>query len=168
MHFHAWLMGMRSAMEMMLTGDPLTGVEAAELGWANRAHPADELEAEVLRVATRITHIPADIVQLNKRIVHRGMEIMGIRTAIRAGTELCALGTKQESFRQFIEEELPKGLTAALQHRDEPFGDYRTTTPHPDPHPNVGCERCEKRTLSSEVRRGVERCGRQRVLRRSA
>ncbi|MEY2436913.1 MAG: enoyl-CoA hydratase [Acidimicrobiaceae bacterium] len=131
MHFHAWLSGMRSAMEMMLTGDPLTGVEAAELGWANRAHPADELEAEVLRVATRITHIPADIVQLNKRIVHRGMEIMGIRTAIRAGTELCALGTKQESFRQFVEEEIPKGLTAALQHRDEPFGDYRTTTPHP-------------------------------------
>jgi enoyl-CoA hydratase len=130
MHFHAWLSGMRSAMEMMLTGDPLTGVEAAELGWANRAHPADELEAEVLRVATRITHIPADIVQLNKRIVHRGMEIMGIRTAIRAGTELCALGTKQESFRQFVEEEIPKGLTAALQHRDEPFGDYRTTTPH--------------------------------------
>ncbi|MEY2406899.1 MAG: enoyl-CoA hydratase, partial [Acidimicrobiaceae bacterium] len=129
MHFHAWLSGMRSAMEMMLTGDPLTGVEAAELGWANRAHPADELEAEVLRVATRITHIPADIVQLNKRIVHRGMEIMGIRTAIRAGTELCALGTKQESFRQFVEEEIPKGLTAALQHRDEPFGDYRTTTP---------------------------------------
>jgi enoyl-CoA hydratase len=53
---------------------------------------------------------------------------MGIRAAIRAGTELCALGTKQESFRQFIEEELPKGLTTALQHRDEPFGDYRTST----------------------------------------
>jgi enoyl-CoA hydratase len=127
MHFHAWLSGMRSAMETMLTGDPMTGVEAAERGWANRAHPAEQLEEEVLRVATRITRIPPDIVQINKRVVHRGMDIMGIRAAIRAGTELCALGTKQESFRQFIEEELPKGLTTALQHRDEPFGDYRTT-----------------------------------------
>jgi enoyl-CoA hydratase len=131
MHFHAWLSGMRSAMETMLTGDPMSGVEAAELGWANRAHPADELEEAVLRVATRIARIPPDIVQINKRVVHRGMEIMGIRAAIRAGTELCALGTKQASFRQFIEEELPKGLTKALQQRDEPFGDYRTSTPHP-------------------------------------
>jgi enoyl-CoA hydratase len=128
MHFHAWLSGMRSAMETMLTGDPMTGIEAAERGWANRAHPVEQLEEEVLRVATRIAHIPPDIVQINKRVVHRGMDIMGIRAAIRAGTELCALGTKQESFRQFIEEELPKGLTTALQHRDEPFGDYRTTS----------------------------------------
>ena len=28
MHFHAWLMGMRAAMEMMLTGDSISGVEA--------------------------------------------------------------------------------------------------------------------------------------------
>src|SRR6476661_3985749 len=84
MHFHAWLSGMRSAMETMLTGDPMTGVEAAERGWANRAHPAEQLEEEVLRVATRIAHIPPDIVQINKRVVHRGMDIMGIRAAIRA------------------------------------------------------------------------------------
>ena len=33
-HFHAWFVGMRKAMEMMLTGDSLSGVEAARLGWA--------------------------------------------------------------------------------------------------------------------------------------
>ena len=39
MHFHAWFMGMRVAMEMMVTGDSISGAEAAELGWANRAFP---------------------------------------------------------------------------------------------------------------------------------
>ena len=39
MHFHAWFLGMRTAMEMMVTGDSLTGVEAVEKGWANRAVP---------------------------------------------------------------------------------------------------------------------------------
>ena len=34
MHFHPWTLGMRTAMEMMLTGDSITGVEAAEGGWA--------------------------------------------------------------------------------------------------------------------------------------
>ena len=129
MHFHAWLMGMRAAMEMMLTGDSISGTEAVELGWANRAFPADNLDDEVLKVAERITLVPPDMVQLNKRVVHRGMEVMGLRTAIRAGTELCALGTKQETMYKFIAE-MRQGLTAALQHRDEPFGDYRTSEPH--------------------------------------
>jgi enoyl-CoA hydratase len=125
MQFHAWLLGMRAAMEMMVTGDSITGVEAVRLGWANRAFPADELDERVVEVAERIALIPPDIVQLNKRTVHRAMEIMGMRDAIRSGSELCALATRQESFRHFIEQELPKGLTRALQDRDEPFGDYR-------------------------------------------
>jgi enoyl-CoA hydratase len=129
MHFHAWLCGMRAAMEMMLTGDAITGIEAVELGWANRAFPADQLDDEVLRMAERIALVPTDIAQLNKRVVHRGMEVMGLRTAIRAGTELCALGTRQESLRAFTTE-MRSGLTQALQRRDEPFGDYRTVEPH--------------------------------------
>jgi enoyl-CoA hydratase len=126
MHFHAWTVGMRTAMEMMLTGDSISGVEAARLGWANRAHPAGELDDAVLDVARRITLVPPDLVQLNKRVVHRGMEVMGLRTAIRAGTELCALGIHQRGMRAFLDEIPKRGLTGALQHRDEPFHDYRT------------------------------------------
>ena len=39
MHFHAWFMGMRTAMAMMLTGDSISGTEAVRLGWANAAFP---------------------------------------------------------------------------------------------------------------------------------
>src|SRR3954467_7823217 len=95
MQFHAWFLGMRTAMEMMITGDSISGTEAALQGWANKAFPADELEANVVEIATRVTKIPPDIVQLNKRTVHRAMEIMGLRAAIRSGTELCALATHQ-------------------------------------------------------------------------
>jgi enoyl-CoA hydratase len=126
MQFHAWLMGMRAAMEMMVTGDSISGVEAVRLGWANRAFPEAELDAEVLSVAQRIALLPPDIVQLNKRTVHRAMDHMGLRQSIRAGTDICALGIHQESFEVFLDEMRSKGLTAALQHRDEPFGDYRT------------------------------------------
>ena len=129
MQFHAWFMGMRTAMEMMVTGDAISGTEAARLGWANRAYPEAELEGAVLAVAERIARTPTDIVQLNKRTVHRAMEAMGLRTAIRAGTELCALGIHQQTMRRFLEERAEKGLTAALQERDEPFGDYRTGPP---------------------------------------
>ena len=67
MQFHSWLVGMRRAMEMMVTGDPISGIEAEQLGWATRAYPEAELEARVLEMAERISQLPPDIVQLNKR-----------------------------------------------------------------------------------------------------
>ena len=75
------------------------------MGWANRAFPEAELEeTSVLAMARRIAQVPPDIVQINKRTVHRAMDIMGLRASIRSGTELCALGIHQESFQAFLEQ----------------------------------------------------------------
>jgi enoyl-CoA hydratase len=128
MQFHAWLVGMRRGMEMMLTGDSIDGVEAAERGWATRAYPADRLEEETLAQASRIAALPPDIVQLNKRAIHRQMDVMGLRQGIRQGTELCALAMHQKSFEEFVAQTgAGQGkLTSALQDRDAPFRDYRT------------------------------------------
>jgi enoyl-CoA hydratase len=103
MQFHPWLVGMRRAMELMLTGDSVSGAEAAAIGLANRAFPAAELDERVLELAERIAKIPSDLQQLNKRSVHRAMEVMGIRTAIRAGSELQALATHQPSVKKLLE-----------------------------------------------------------------
>ena len=102
MQFHPWLVGMRHAMELMLTGDSIDGVRAAEIGLANRAFPAAELEAKVLEIATRVAKIPSDLQQLNKRSVHRAMDIMGVRAAVRAGSELQALATHQRSVQAVL------------------------------------------------------------------
>ncbi len=131
MHFHAWFVGPRKAMEMMLTGDSVNGTEAVEYGWANAAFPPDQLEAEVIAKAERISRMPPDIVRLNKRIVHRGMEVMGLRTAIRVGTELCALGTHQKSLHEFVRKSQEQGLMGMEgppNERDSAFGDYRTSS----------------------------------------
>jgi len=123
--FHAWLCGLRPAMEMMLTGDAIDGLEAVRVGFANRAFPAERLEAEVLRMAERIAKIPADVQQMNKRSVHRAMEIMGLRAAIRAGTEIQALAMTTESSRETFAR-FREGVSQALDARDGAFGDYRT------------------------------------------
>ena len=99
--YHEPLMGLRHAMEAMLTGDAIDGVEAARIGWANRAYPADELEAAVLAVAERIAEIPTDLAQLHKRMVHRQFDVAGGRAAIRAGQEFQALAAHQESVQTF-------------------------------------------------------------------
>ena len=84
------------------------------------------METKVLQVAERISQLPADLVQLNKRVVHRQMEVMGLHTGIRLGSELCALGTHQKSMHEFMAKARSEGLRSALQDRDEPFDDYRT------------------------------------------
>jgi enoyl-CoA hydratase len=89
--YHTVLLGMRRAMELMLTGDPISGVEAAAIGFANRSFPAEALESSVLGVAGRVAGIPSDLTQINKRSVHRAFDVWGARAAIRAGTELQAL-----------------------------------------------------------------------------
>ena len=125
MQFHPWLVGMRQAMELMLTGDAISGAEAARIGFANRAFPAQELEERVLAIAERVARIPADLQQLNKRSVHRAMEIMGMRAAVRAGTEIQALGFHTPSTLEYLKS-FAKGVTEALDERDTQFGDYRT------------------------------------------
>ena len=124
--FFPHLMGLRPAMEMMLTGDAISGDEAVTYGFANRAFPVDALETEVLKIAERIARVPTDLQQMNKRAVHRQMELTGVRAAIRSGTEIQALAFHTESTRAHFKE-LAAGLTDALSKRDGKFGDYRTT-----------------------------------------
>ena len=123
--FYPWIVGMRRDMELMLTGDAMSGLDAVECGFANRAFKAEALDAAVLDIASRVARVPADLQQFNKRAVHRQMEIMGIRAGIRAGTEMQALATYTRSAQETFKD-MQAGLTQALSKRDGAFGDYRT------------------------------------------
>ena len=127
MQFHPWTMGLRQAMESMLTGDALSGREAADKGWANRAWPAAQLEAEVLAVAERVAMLPTELAAINKRSVHRAMEIMGLRAAIRAGTDLQALAFQTEASKAYMTRFKRDGasVSSLLSERDAAFRDYR-------------------------------------------
>jgi enoyl-CoA hydratase len=125
MQWQTWLLGLRHGMEALLTGDSMTGIEAAERGFANRAHPLDELEGAVLAIAERITKVPLDLLALNKRSAHRAMEHMGIRAGIRNGADIQAMGFHQPASREYLKSFATKGVSAALSERDRQFGDYR-------------------------------------------
>lgn len=124
MAWQPWLMGMRRAMEMMLTGDAMSGAESVEAGFANRAFPADQLDAETLAMAERVAKVPPDLQAINKRVVHRAMEAMGMRDGMRATADLNALGFHQRASKEYFAK-LREGVTAALSQRDGEFGDYR-------------------------------------------
>ena len=85
-------------MELMLTGDPITGVEAAQIGFANRAVPGRRRSRTTCCASrARVAGVPSDLAQINKRSVHRAFDVWGARAAIRAGTELQALAGHTET-----------------------------------------------------------------------
>ena len=124
--FFPWLMGLRNAMEMMLTGESISGKEAVEKGFANKCFNSENLENEVLKIAEKVARVPAELQAMNKRAVHRQMEVMGMRAGIRTGTEIQALAMHSKATRDHLKE-LSEGLTQAITKRDSKFGDYRTS-----------------------------------------
>ena len=134
MQWQTWLMGLRRGMEALLTGDAMSGTEAVAAGMANRAHPADELDAAVLAVAERIAKIPVELLALNKRSAHRAMEAMGIRNSIRATADIQALGFHQPPSIEYLKSFTEVGVSQALSARDRVFNDYREAE---DPGPGA-------------------------------
>lgn len=126
MCWQPWLIGMRRAMEALLTGDAMSGTEAVQAGFANRSFPEAELDARVVEVAQRVAKIPHDLLAVNKRAVHRSMEQLGVRNAIDSAADIQALGMSTRSSREYMKE-LAQSVTGALQSRDAPFGDYRAS-----------------------------------------
>jgi enoyl-CoA hydratase len=122
-----WLCGMRKAMAIMLTGDNMSGIEAAQWGWATGVFPDDELENGVLEIAQRVAKIPSDLLSYNKRSVHRAAEARGMRVNLRTGTDLQALSFHTPSSRLFMKQFTGRGNTAkeTFTKRDSKFGDNR-------------------------------------------
>ncbi len=104
--FHTPLLGLRAAMEMMLTGNTYTADEAVRVGFANRSFPAVELDERVLEMARTVARVPSDLQQINKRSVHRSFDVWGARAAMRAGQELQALAGHQAALAAFRDDPL--------------------------------------------------------------
>jgi enoyl-CoA hydratase len=129
-----WLyhVGPQWAKRLLLTGDTITGAEAAQIGLALKAVPDDDLAAEVDQLLARLALIDVELLSANKRIVNIGLELMGARTLQRIAAENDARAHQTPSagaFRQRVKE---RGLREALRERDAAFGDGRARVNGPE------------------------------------
>ncbi|GAB4329486.1 MAG: crotonase/enoyl-CoA hydratase family protein [Dehalococcoidia bacterium] len=129
-----WLynIGPQWTKRLLLTGDTITGKEAAKLGLVLKSVPADMLEAEVEGLADRLAMIDTDLLTANKRIINLGLELMGARTLQRLAAENDARAHLAPSVREFARIAREEGLKAALHWRDAKFGDGRARVEGPE------------------------------------
>jgi enoyl-CoA hydratase len=120
-----WLynLGPQWAKRLLLTGDTMTGRMAAEIGFALAAVPAADLEAETMRLAHRIALVEREMLIGNKRVINRGLDLMGREALQDYAAEQDALAHGTPPATAFAAKARTEGLKAALRERDEPFGD---------------------------------------------
>ena len=127
-HMWTYLVGPQWAKYFLLTGDSVTGAQAAEIGLVLKSVPPDVLEAEVEAIASKMEKIDVELLAPNKRIVNAAMELMGARTIQRMAAENDGRALLAPSVREFGRIAMTQGLKAALEWRDSKFGDGRATT----------------------------------------
>ena len=129
-----WLyhVGPQWAKRLFLTGDTITGADAAKIGAVLKSVPADLLEQEVEGLVDRMAMIDTDLLTANKRIVNIGLELMGARTMQRLGVENDARAHLSPAVAEFGKRSREEGLKAALNWRDGKFGDGRARVSEPE------------------------------------
>lgn len=117
-------LGLTRAKWHALTGEPLSGREAADVGLINRAVPFAELESEVMRCAERLAKNPPSQLAAMKLIVNQAYENMGLHSTQTLGPILDGYMRNTPDALQFVETSGSKGVGTAIAERDAPFGDY--------------------------------------------
>lgn len=119
-----WIIGVKATNELLLLGSVVDAQRAREIGMVNRVVPEADLDATVARYVHVLTQMAPEAVALQKRALHRSLEIAGFTAAIRAAAELTGIidatsTAEMETFNKIRQE---SGLRAALRWRDEQFG----------------------------------------------
>jgi enoyl-CoA hydratase/carnithine racemase len=82
-----WHVGIHRAKELSYQiGSEISGIEAAQWGFANRAVPADRLDADVDGLARSIAKVPLDLLRLKKEALNQVYDSMGFRQAVMNGS----------------------------------------------------------------------------------
>ena len=102
------------AMQMLMTGDPITAQEAHRLGMVNELHPSDKLLEAVLRIAERIADNSPTAVQAVKRAVQMGQG---------EPVEQAVAIMMDEHWRSVVHPDRVEGIRAFTEDREPTFPD---------------------------------------------
>ncbi len=124
--------GPQWAKRLLLTGDSISGADAARIGLALKAVPAELLEEEVEQLLDRLALIDHHLLAANKRIVNLGLELMGTRTLQRLAAENDARAHLAPGTAEYFRRARELGIKGGFKERDAQFGDGYARVDRPE------------------------------------
>jgi enoyl-CoA hydratase len=116
--------GPMRAKRLLLTGDSLTGEQAAEWGLATEAAPAEELDDCFERLLERVARLPINQLVMMKMLVNQSLYAQGLHQTQLLGTFFDGIARHTEEGHGFVRRAAEGGFKEAVRERDEPFGDH--------------------------------------------
>ena len=117
-------LGLAKAKYYALTGEWISGKEAAKVELINFSYPLEELDERVHELATKLTQIPTTQLVSMKLIVNQAYDNMGLQSTQTLGPILDGIMRNTPEGRDFVRTSAAEGVRAAVIQRDAPFGDY--------------------------------------------
>ena len=112
-----WVMGMRAAKDLLLTGDVIDAEKALRFGLLSDLVADDALAAAVRGLARKLAGFSSDNWHLNKAAVNRSYEIMGFAAAVDMGADafVATNVTPNALKREFVDRLQRQGFAAAVK-----------------------------------------------------
>ena len=102
---------LKRAMEMLLTGQPISAAEALKSGLVNRVVPADRLNEETMALAEKVAAAPTSTVAIGKSAFYRQMAMdrpQAYELAQRVMVENLQTTDAKEGIEAFLEKREPR------------------------------------------------------------
>jgi enoyl-CoA hydratase/carnithine racemase len=116
--------GAMRAKRLLLTGDSLSGEEAAEWGLATEAAPPEQLDARFERLLERVARLPINQLVMMKLLLNQSVHAQGLYQSQLLGTFFDGIARHTEEGHAFVRRAAEDGFREAVRERDEPFGDH--------------------------------------------
>jgi enoyl-CoA hydratase/carnithine racemase len=121
-------LGVQRAKRLLFTGDCLSGREALEWGLAIEAPAPEALEERTETLVARIARVPVNQLQMMKLLVNQTLYAQGLHATQLLGTVFDGLARHTEEGFTFQRRAAEAGFRTAVRERDDPFGDYGSST----------------------------------------
>ncbi len=117
-------LGLTRAKHYALTGKPVSGKEAVDIGLINFSYPQEELDARVRAYAEELAQIPVTQLAAMKFITNQVFDRLGVQHTALLGPVIDGIMRNTPEGREFVRVAADEGVGAAVAKRDAPFGDY--------------------------------------------
>jgi enoyl-CoA hydratase len=121
-------LGDQRAKRLLLTGDCITGRQAAEWGLAVESVPAERLREHTEALVARIAMLPVNQLMMVKLALNSALLAQGVATSTMVSTVFDGIARHTPEGYAFQQRAASDGFREAVRARDEPFGDHKRST----------------------------------------